>query len=233
MIIPKHTCCCFEAGCAAGYKGLNDCIDVQKNSTDAVTSVTDVATTRLTTTAGISAIVQSNAKEQTSTPAKKSPTTLTEGAPAATTRKSTESPTSSVKQQDSTETTITVLHPVTSRVQTASTSSTVPGTTTYYIPTRAIMKIFEEGIGRDEFNFITHFSVRGDNASSKKQRDAGGMEGSSTLVVGSRSRISRFSDCCMGCRPDSEEKKGSRIRNPQQKCEKGTRARRSAAKNDR
>uniref|UniRef100_A0A7I4Z5X7 Secreted protein n=1 Tax=Haemonchus contortus TaxID=6289 RepID=A0A7I4Z5X7_HAECO len=161
-----HTCCCFEAGCAAGYKGLNDCIDVQKNSTDAVTSVTDVATTRLTTTAGISAIVQSNAKEQTSTPAKKSPTTLTEGAPAATTRKSTESPTSSVKQQDSTETTITVLHPVTSRVQTASTSSTVPGTTTYYIPTRAIMFITNTNTITESFippAFTTTISTSNEN----------------------------------------------------------------------
>ncbi|KAK6766711.1 hypothetical protein RB195_026161 [Necator americanus] len=42
-----HTCCCMERGCAASYKGLSDCVDDPKNSTepnDITTSVTDVAT---------------------------------------------------------------------------------------------------------------------------------------------------------------------------------------------
>ncbi|KAK6033163.1 hypothetical protein OSTOST_00626 [Ostertagia ostertagi] len=81
-----HTCCCLEAGCAAGYKGLNDCVDEPKNSTEAVTSVTDVTTTRLAS-ADISTVAPTTPKEQTSPTTAKPPSASMEGTSTASTKK--------------------------------------------------------------------------------------------------------------------------------------------------
>ncbi|WKY15668.1 hypothetical protein Q1695_000841 [Nippostrongylus brasiliensis] len=50
MANSAHTCCCLEAGCAARYKGLNDCVDEMKNVSETATSEPDVVTSDISST---------------------------------------------------------------------------------------------------------------------------------------------------------------------------------------